>query len=159
VLQRALDFADRPVPHRRDLFHRRDEVAVVVEVADDGAADVLQQFVARLQRELPQKVIRQRGRRRQRVLDRRQLLHFLRRARAKPVVEIIAEEVLVIGVVPRVGLFGCGLFLGLIGLLGFGGLELFRLHFLEKRIFDHFLSQQVRQLECGHRQQLDRLLQ
>ena len=37
VLQRALDVGDRPLPHRRDLLDRRDQVAVVVEVADDGA--------------------------------------------------------------------------------------------------------------------------
>ena len=40
VLQRPLDVGDRPLPHRRDLFDRRHEVAVVVEVADDGAADL-----------------------------------------------------------------------------------------------------------------------
>ena len=41
VLQRALDVGDRPVAHRGDLFDRRDEIAVVVEIADDRAADFL----------------------------------------------------------------------------------------------------------------------
>ena len=39
VLQRALDVGDRPLAHRGDLLDRRHEVAVVVEIADDGAAD------------------------------------------------------------------------------------------------------------------------
>ena len=42
VLQRALDVGDRPLAHRRDLFDRRHQVAVVVEVADDRAADLLE---------------------------------------------------------------------------------------------------------------------
>ena len=33
---------DRPRPHRRELVDRRDQVAVVVEVADDGGADLAQ---------------------------------------------------------------------------------------------------------------------
>ena len=41
VLQRLLDVRDRPLAHRRDLFDRGHQVAVVVEVADDGAADLL----------------------------------------------------------------------------------------------------------------------
>ena len=40
MLQRALDVGDGPLPHRRDLLDRRHEVAVVVEVADDGLADL-----------------------------------------------------------------------------------------------------------------------
>ena len=63
VLQRALDVGDRPVAHRRDLLDRRDEVAVVVEVADDRAADLLQLVVVGLQRELPEQVIRRASRR------------------------------------------------------------------------------------------------
>ena len=59
VLQPLLDFDDRPLTHRRDLFDRRDEVAVVIEVADDCAADLLQLFVAGLQRELPGEMIRE----------------------------------------------------------------------------------------------------
>ena len=40
VLQRPLDVGDRPLAHRRDLLDRGHEVAVVVEVADDRAADL-----------------------------------------------------------------------------------------------------------------------
>ncbi len=36
-LQRALDLADRPRPHRRQLVERRHQIPVVVEVADDRA--------------------------------------------------------------------------------------------------------------------------
>ena len=44
VLQRLLDVGDRPLAHRRDLLDRGHQIAVVVEVADDRAAD----FLARL---------------------------------------------------------------------------------------------------------------
>ena len=74
VLERALDVGDRPLPHRRNLLDRRDQVAVVVEVADDRAADFLEPVVVGLQGELPEQVVGERGRRRERVLDRRQLL-------------------------------------------------------------------------------------
>ena len=40
VLQRPLDVGDRPLPHRGDLFDRGDQIPVVVEVADDRAADL-----------------------------------------------------------------------------------------------------------------------
>ena len=159
VLQRLLDFDDRPVAHGGDLFDRGDEVAVVVEVADDRAADLLQLLVAGLQRELPHQVIRERRRGRQRVLDRRQLLDFLRRARAVAVVEVVAEEVLVVGVVPGVGLVGGRLLGGLLGLLLFGRLELLGRDFFEERVLDHLLVQEIGQLQRGHRQELDRLLE
>ena len=45
VLQRLLDVGHRPLAHRRDLLDRRHQVAVVVEVADDGAADLAQALV------------------------------------------------------------------------------------------------------------------
>ena len=99
--QRLFDLLDRPRPHRGDLVHRRDQVAVVIEVADDGFADFADGVVGGLQRELPFEVIGQRRAGRERVLDRRQLFDFLRRARAIAVVEVVAEEVLVVGVVPR----------------------------------------------------------
>ena len=106
--QRALDFFDRPRPHRGELVHRRDEIAVVVEVADDGFADLAHQLVVvGLHRELPAQMIGQRRAGRERVLDRRQLLDFLRRARPIAVVEIVAEEVFVVLVVPGVGLLSC----------------------------------------------------
>ena len=90
-------------------------------------------LVARLQRRLPQQVIRQRAGRRQRVFDRRQLFHLRRRARAIAVVEVVAEEVLVVGVVPGIGLFSRRLLgFGLLRLLLLGGLELFGRHLLEQ---------------------------
>jgi hypothetical protein len=57
-------------------------------------------------------VVGQRAGRRERVLDRRQLLDLLRRARPVAVVEVVAEEVLVVGVVPGVVLLSAGLGLG-----------------------------------------------
>src|SRR5882672_7516180 len=101
-LQRLLDRLDRPRAHRRELFDRRDEHPVVIEIADDGLADLTRQRLVGLHRELPEQVVRQRCRRRERVLDRRQLLHLGRRARPVPVVQIVAEEIFVILVVPGV---------------------------------------------------------
>src|SRR6266542_2159448 len=76
VLQRALDIRDRPLPHRGDLFDRGDKIPVVIEVADDRLANLLELFVVGLEGKLPEEVIGKRGRRRERVLDRWQLLHF-----------------------------------------------------------------------------------
>ena len=88
-------------------------------------------------------------------------LHFLRRARPVAVVEVVAEEVLVVVVVPGVvlglGLRRLGFLLG--GGLRLGGLEILGRDLLEQRVLDHFLLQQVRELERRHRQQLDGLLQ
>ena len=105
-------------------------------------------------------MIGERARRGQRVFDRRQLVDLLRRARPVPVVEVIAEEIFVILVVPGVGLvrllLGVGLFRGR---GGFGRLQVLGRHFLEHRVLDHLLIQQIRQFERRHRQQLDGLLQ
>ena len=106
VLQRALDVADRPLGHRGDLLDRGHQIAVVVQVADDRPPDLLQLLVVGLHRELPEQVIGQRAGGRERVLDRRQLLDLGRRARLVAVVQVVAEEVLVVGVVPGVGLLG-----------------------------------------------------
>ncbi len=158
-LQRLLDLLDRPGPHRRDLVERGDQHAVVVQVADDGRADIAQLVVVGQQRELPQHVIGQRRRRRERVLDGRQLFDFLRRVRPVAVVEIVAEEIFVVAVVPGIALF-LGLGFGLLGLRrGFGRLKVLGRHLFEHRVFDDFLVQQIGQLERRHRQQLDGLLQ
>ena len=102
-LQRAFDLLDRPRAHARDLVHRCHQVAVVVEVADDGLADLAHQLVVvGLDRELPAEMIGERAAGRERVLDRRQLFDFLRRARPVAVVEVLAEEILVVLVVPGV---------------------------------------------------------
>jgi hypothetical protein len=91
-------------------------------------------------------VIGERLSRRQRVLDRGQFLDLRRCSRPIPVVKVIAEEVLVVLVIPRVGLLLCRLLL-----LFFGGrlnrLELLRRDLLEHRVLDHLLVQQFRQLE------------
>ena len=77
-----------------------------------------------LHRELPEQVIGERRRRGERVLDRRELLDLGRRARPVPVVEVVAEEILVVLVVPGVALFLRGLFF-LLFLRRFDRLELF----------------------------------
>ena len=69
-LERPLDVFQRPRPHCRQLFHRRHELPVVVEVADDRLADLAHHGVVGLHRELPEEVVRERGRGRERVLDR-----------------------------------------------------------------------------------------
>ena len=117
-------------------------------------------LVVGLQRQLPEQVIGERRGRRERVLDRRQLLDLRRRPRPVAVVQVVAEEVLVVGVVPGVGLFDRGLrFAGFSGLLLLGRLQLLGRDLFEQRVLDHLLVQQVRKLERRHRQQLDRLLQ
>jgi hypothetical protein len=106
-------------------------------------------------------MIRERARRRERVLDWRQLFDFRRRAGPVAVVEILAEEVLVVRVVPAVGALDVGFVFGrlLLGRLRFGGLLLFDRLLLEHRVLDHLVVQQILQLERRHWQQLDRLLQ
>jgi hypothetical protein len=160
VIQRPLHQADVPVAQRGDLVHRGDQIPVVVDVADDGGADVAQRLVHRLQVELPHEVVGERALRGERVLDRRELFDFLRLARAVALVEILAEEILVVGVVPglflALGLLRLGLRLRSRGLFG-GGILGRRL--LEQRILHHLLVEEVGQLERRHRQQLDSLLQ
>ena len=95
-----------------------------------------------------------------RTSSRRKLFDLRRRARAVAVVEIVAEEVLVVGVVPLVGLLGGGLVrVGLVRLDLLGGLEFLGRDFLEQRVFDHLLVQQIGKLQRRHRQQLDGLLE
>jgi len=158
--QRTLDVRRRPRPHRGDFLERRDQHPVVIEVADDRRADLACQRVVGLHRQLPHQVIRQRTRRRQRVLDRRQFLDFLRRSRAVAVVKVVAEEILVILVVPGVGLVWLLLRLGLF--LRLGGLRRLQFlggHLLEQGVLHHLLIQEIGELQGRHRQQLDCLLQ
>ena len=162
--QHLLDAVDRPRAHLRDLAHRGDQVAVVVEVADDRRADGPVVGVVGLQRQLPLEVIGQRRAGRQRVLDRRELLDLGRHPRPVAVVHVVVEEVLVVVVFPVVGLaFGGALRVLLVGLvgggLGLGGLEVLRRDLLEQRVLDHLLVEHVGELERRHRQQLDGLLQ
>ena len=159
--QRLLDVLDRPRAHRRDLVHRGHQVAVVVEVADDGFADLADRFGVGLERQLPFEVVGQRRAGRERVLDRRQLLDLLRRARAVAVVQVVAEEVLVVGVVPGVGLVGLGLELALFfgGRGHVGGLEVLGRDLFEQRVLDDLLVEEVGEFQGRHWQQLDRLLE
>jgi len=65
-------------------------------------------------------MIGERRRRRQRVLDRGQFLDFGRCPRPVAVVQVVAEEVVVVGVVPGIRLFDRGLRFLLFGLLLLG---------------------------------------
>ena len=157
--QRPFDIGALPRTHRRQFMEGGHQRTVVIKVADDRRADLARQRVVGLHRELPRQVVRQRTRRRQRVLNRRELLHFLRSPLAVAVVEVVAEEVLVVLIVPGVGLVG--LLLGVwlfLGLRGLGWLQFLRGHLLEHGVLDHLLVEQIGELECRHRQQLDRLL-
>src|SRR5918993_679960 len=92
--QRALHFLRWPRPHARQLFDRRHEIAVVIEVADDRFADLAHQRLVGLHRELPEQMVGQGGGGGEGVFDRRKLFHLRRRARSVAVVKVIAEEVL-----------------------------------------------------------------
>ena len=158
--QRLFDRRDRPRAHRGDLVHRGHQVAVVVEIADDRRADLVQRVIAGLDPQLPEQVVGERRRGRERVLDRGQLLDLLLRPRAVALVEVVAEEILVVLVVPGVALRFLRRLLRLLR----GGRRLARLeilggHLLEHRVLDHLLGEQLAELQRGHRQQLDRLLQ
>ena len=59
-LQRLLDPLDRPGPHGRELLDGRHELAVVIEVADDGLADLADLRIVGLHRQLPQQMVRER---------------------------------------------------------------------------------------------------
>jgi hypothetical protein len=63
VFQRALDERDVPRAQCRNFIERRDQVAVLVDVADNRRADVTHRVVSRLkiQVELPGEVIGQRA--------------------------------------------------------------------------------------------------
>ena len=102
-------------------------------------------------------MVGQRGRRRERVLDRRQFLDLGRRAGPVAVIQVVAEEIFVVLIVP--GIFFLFRFFFLLFLRGLDGLELFGRHLLEHRVLHHFLVEEFRQLERRHRQQLDSLLQ
>ena len=102
--QHLLDVGRLPVAHRRDLVDRGHQVAVVAEVADDRLADLADRVVVRGHRQLPLQVLGERVLGRQRVLDRGQFLDLDRGAvAARAVVEVVAEEVGVVLVVPALG--------------------------------------------------------
>ena len=113
-----------------------------------------------MSRQLPHQVIGERTDRRERVLDGRQLFDLLRGARSVAVVQVVPEEVFIVLVVPGIGLVHCLLGLGFFrGGGGLGRLQFFGRNLLQHRVFDHFLVQQVRELQRRHRQQLNRLLE
>ena len=153
-IQGALDLAGRPWPHRGDLVDRHIQVPVLVQVPDDGRTDLPQPILVRLLTELSQQMVRQRRAGRQRVLDRRALLELGRGPGPITVFQVVAEEVLVVRVVPAVPAVGRlrvgrGRLIrrGLPVLLGgLGGRALVR-NLLEHRILDEFLGQVVGELE------------
>src|SRR4051812_27619925 len=98
-------------------------------------------------------MVGQRRARRQRVLDWRQFFDFLRRARTITVVQVIAEEVFVIRVVPRIRLF-LGLVFAALFLLRrwLDSLQLLGRNLFEQRVLYDFLVEEVGQLQRRHRQ-------
>jgi len=158
VLQCLFDDGHRPGAEAGDFADRRHQHAIVIDVADDGFANVANQWVGGLQAQLPLQVIGQRAPIGQRIFNRRQFAYFIRLLGPIPVVQVVAEKILVVGIIP-----GVAFFIGLIGnRLGFGGHfrrgNIFG-RFLEERVLDHLLVQQLRELDRRHRQQLDRLLE
>ena len=102
-VQHVLDFRDRPVPHRRDLVDRRHQIAVVAEIADNRLADLADLVVVCRHRQLPFEMSGEGALRGERVLEGREFLDFDRRAAgAVAIVEVVAEEVGVVVVVPGV---------------------------------------------------------
>jgi hypothetical protein len=105
-------------------------------------------------------MVGERACRREGVLDRRQLFDFLRGAGPVAVVQVVAEEILVILVVPGVGLVR--LLLGF-GLFRRGGglrrLQILGGNLLQHRVLHHLLIEQIGEFKRRHRQQLNRLLQ
>ena len=160
--QGALHVGRGPRAHQGDVVERRHHVAVVIEIPDDGRPDVPEALIIGEHGQLPVQVIRQRTGRRQRVFKRGQLFDFLGDSRAIPVVEVLPEEVRVVGVVPGVLLLGRGWRFG-VRLLTLrrrvGLLKLFGRNLLEQRVLDDLLIQQIDQLQRRHGQQLDGLLQ
>ncbi len=161
--QHLLDGIDRPRAHLGDFAHRGDQFPVVVQIADDGRADGAFDLVVRLERKLPLEVVGQRRPGRQGVLDGRQFLDLGGHARAVALVEVFAEEILVVVVFPVVGLALGPLGVLLVGLVGgrlcLGGLQVLARNLLQQGVLDHLLVQHVGKLERRHRQQLDRLLE
>ncbi len=159
----ALDVGHLPGPKGRDFFERRDQDAVFVDVADDRFADFAQQVVGGLQAELPLQVIGERAARRERVFDWGKFTDFNGGLGAPvPVFQILAEEILIVSVVPGVAFFVLlrfGLGLGGFGGGGFRGRRFVHRLLFEHRVFDHFLVQELGQLQRRHRQQLDGLLE
>ena len=148
-------------PERRDLVDRRHQVAVVVDVADDGGADVARQrrpLACRLSCHIRWSASE--PLRRERVLDRRQFLDFLRLPRPVARRRGTRRRNTRSPGRPR-----CRPSLGL--LLGLGlarwrrgsCARVLARDLLEHRILHHLLIQQLGQLERRHRQQLDGLLQ
>ncbi len=166
VSQGAFDRSNVPRAQGRDFVYGRDQIPILVDIADDRRPDFPCLIVSRLQVQLPHQVVGERALARQGVLNGRQFLHFLWLPRTIPVVQILAEEVLVVLIVPgialllrlllRLGLLGCRcLFLFLLLLLG----RLFGRDLFEHRVLNHLLVEQFSQLDRRHRQKLDRLLQ
>ena len=145
---------------------------MLVDVADDGLPQLDGLLVRGRHPELPIEVVGEGRGRRQRVLDGGELGDLVGGPRPVALVEVVAEERFVVDLVHRVVALGLGLRLA-VGLDG-GGFDrrgaLFRLVLLllgsgafevlfEQRVLGDLLLEHVRELERGHGQQLDRLLE
>ena len=152
-----LDLVQRVGTQVGDLGDRGPQHPVLVDVLDDGVADLQQQLVGDRHVQLPAQMVVEIGLLGERVLDRGQLGH-LGGPRAPPVavVEVVLEELLDVDVLQGVG--ALLLLLGLlVGDLVRGGL--LRGHLLQQRILHDLLLEHLGQLECRQGQQLDRLLE
>ena len=157
--ERPLDRLERPRAHRRDVLERDAQQAVLVEVLDDGLADLHRQLVADRHAQLPQQVVVEVRRLGEGVLDRRDLGDLRRpHAPVRAVVEVVLEEALDLDLLERV-LRALPLLDRLLLRDLLGRLRLLDRDLLEQRVLHHLLLEHLGQLEGRERQQLDRLLQ
>ncbi len=150
------------LPHRQDLFRRRHQEAVRVEVADDQLDDLALAGGDLRHVELPEEVVVEVGLAGEAVLDRRllALLHHRRGAGALPVVAEVGVEVDVLHRLRVVDPVAVDRRLGGRGLLRLRRLVLGDVPgLLEDRVLHQLLREKRVELHAGHLQKLDRLLQ
>ena len=152
-----------------DLLHAGAQVAVLVDVADDERADLLDARRRVGHAQLPREVIGEVRRTGEGVLD-RELLVLLRHPRVVAVLDVVLEVGVVVDLVEGVLLLvlrrvfdrlrrfvGVGLLIGGVG-FGLFGLRFFG-GFFEERVLEQLLVEDFLELEFRQLQQLDRLLQ
>ena len=170
-LEGLLDVGVVAVAGRADLLARHPEIAVLVDVADQVVGDLAHLGQRIGHGDLPAQILLQPRRPRQDVLE-GNLLGLLVLAGVVRRVEVVLEVGVEVDLVERVALllrrslrrvarrrsFFRDRFRGraLRGGLGFGR---FFLLLFEQRVLDHLLRQDFFELQFGHLQQLDRLLQ
>src|SRR5882724_7481936 len=171
----ALDFLDGGTHAQGDLFHLRPEVAVVVEVADDGLADGHRPRVVGRPAQLLIQVLVEGGARATQVLE-GQLLPLLH-GHGRPLVGLVEDgggevegQLIRALAIDRGGLlrhgFGGRGFGGQLRHPGLGGgrrvgIDVLRLllHLFQKRVVLQLFPHHLLELERRQLQQLDRLLQ